>query len=156
MKPPVPPPPAKLKLYSGLVIFRPSSFHHRRLTLTYFTTSLRRVLPYKQASSRATKSFHSRLPPPPPTASVHPSCDSSNTSRRFALGASNVCLVGENPTCSVPVAMRGSLVIRLRPFTNFEYTPPPAASIHSACLFSTDTMRYTCTVFAVVLRVISR
>ena len=34
--------------------------------------------------------------------SVHPSCDSPNTSRRFALGASNVCLVGENPTCSVP------------------------------------------------------
>ena len=33
---------------------------------------------------------------------VHPSCDSSNTSRRFALGASNVCLLGENPTCSVP------------------------------------------------------
>ena len=30
------------------------------------------------------------------------SCDSPNTSRRFVLGASNVCLVGENPTCSVP------------------------------------------------------
>ena len=25
-----------------------------------------------------------------------------NTSRRFALGASSVCLVGENPTFSVP------------------------------------------------------
>ena len=24
------------------------------------------------------------------------------TSRRFALGVSNVCLIGENPTCSVP------------------------------------------------------
>ena len=33
---------------------------------------------------------------------AHPSCDSPNTSRRFALGASDVCLVGENPTCSVP------------------------------------------------------
>ena len=33
---------------------------------------------------------------------AHPSCDSPNTSRRFALGASNVCLVGENLTCSVP------------------------------------------------------
>ena len=32
----------------------------------------------------------------------HPSCDSSNTSRRLALVASNVCLLGENPTCSVP------------------------------------------------------
>ena len=31
-------------------------------------------------------------------------CESPNTSRRFALGASNVCLVGENPTCSVPPA----------------------------------------------------
>ena len=32
----------------------------------------------------------------------HPSRDSPNTSRRFALVASNVCLAGENPTCSVP------------------------------------------------------
>ena len=46
--------------------------------------------------------------------SSHPSCDSPNTSRRFALGASNVCLVGENPTFSVPVlyeGVRGSLVV---------------------------------------------
>ena len=34
--------------------------------------------------------------------SSRPSCDSPNTSRRFALGASDVCLVGENPTRSVP------------------------------------------------------
>ena len=33
---------------------------------------------------------------------VHPSRGSPNTSWRFTLGASNVCLVGENPTCSVP------------------------------------------------------
>ena len=37
---------------------------------------------------------------------------------RFALGASNACLVGENPTSSVPAllytGMRGSMVIRLR------------------------------------------
>ena len=32
--------------------------------------------------------------------SSHPPCYSPNTSRRFALGANNVCLVGENPTCS--------------------------------------------------------
>ena len=32
---------------------------------------------------------------------AHSSCDSPDTSRRFALFASNVCLVGENPTCSV-------------------------------------------------------
>ena len=31
-----------------------------------------------------------------------PSCDLPTTPRRFALGASNVCLVGEHPTCSVP------------------------------------------------------
>ena len=33
---------------------------------------------------------------------IQPSCDSPNTSRRFALGACNVGLVGENRTCSVP------------------------------------------------------
>ena len=33
-------------------------------------------------------------------------CDPPNTSRRFALGASNGCLVGGNPTCSVP-ALKG-------------------------------------------------
>ena len=33
---------------------------------------------------------------------VQLSLDSPKTSRRFALGARNVCLVGENPTCSVP------------------------------------------------------
>ena len=50
---------------------------------------------------------------------VHPSCDSPNTSRRFALGASNICLVGENPASSVQaqLGMRGSMVIRLRPST---------------------------------------
>ena len=34
---------------------------------------------------------------------AHPPCDSPNTSRRFALGAINICLVGGNLTCSVPV-----------------------------------------------------
>ena len=33
---------------------------------------------------------------------AHASCDSRNTSWRFALGASSVCVVGENLTCSVP------------------------------------------------------
>ena len=33
---------------------------------------------------------------------VHPSRDSPNTPRCFALGACNVCLVGEKPTSSVP------------------------------------------------------
>ena len=31
-----------------------------------------------------------------------PSCDSPNTSRCFALDPRDVCLVAENPTCSVP------------------------------------------------------
>ena len=35
-----------------------------------------------------------------------PACYSPNTSRRFALCASNVCRVGENPTCSVPALYR--------------------------------------------------
>ena len=37
---------------------------------------------------------------------AQPPCDSTNTSRRFALGARDVCLVGESPTCSVPVLYR--------------------------------------------------
>ena len=40
--------------------------------------------------------------PPPWKNAVYLSCDSPNTSRRFVLGASNACVVGENPTCSVP------------------------------------------------------
>ena len=46
------------------------------------------------------------MPPLPAGAAAHPSCDSPNTSRRFALDGSNVgnvCLVGENLTCFVPV-----------------------------------------------------
>ena len=34
---------------------------------------------------------------------VHPSCASTITSRLFVLGARDVCLVGENPTCVVSV-----------------------------------------------------
>ena len=36
----------------------------------------------------------------------HPSYDSTNTSPRFAVRASNVCPVGERPTCSV-LALHG-------------------------------------------------
>ena len=35
---------------------------------------------------------------------AHSSHDSPNTSRRFALGARDVCVVGENPTYSVPAS----------------------------------------------------
>ena len=44
-------------------------------------------------------------------------CDSPNTSRRFALDASNVCLVGENVLRPGTLG-EGSMVIRLRPCTN--------------------------------------
>ena len=33
---------------------------------------------------------------------LNPSCDSPDTSRHLTLGGSDVCLVGETPTCSVP------------------------------------------------------
>ena len=48
---------------------------------------------------------------------AHPSCDSPNISRRFALGARDVCLVGETPDVLRPpdiAAMRGSMALRLR------------------------------------------
>lgn len=51
-----------------------------------------------------------------------------NTLRRFAFGASIVCLVGEPPTCSVLalLGMRGSMVIiRLRPVMITSPTLPP-------------------------------
>ena len=61
---------------------------------------------------------------------AHPSCDSPNTSRRFALGASNVCLVVENPTCPVP-ALWDARVIPLWSYdyghAQTEYTPSPLA-----------------------------
>ena len=45
----------------------------------------------------------SLLPPPSSFSILKPSAlPLLNPSRRFALGARNVCLVGENPTCSVP------------------------------------------------------
>ena len=58
---------------------------------------------------------------------AHPSCDSPNTSGRFALGASNVCMVGENPRVLRPgiAGMRWSMVIRSRPCMIMS-TPLPA------------------------------
>ena len=43
-----------------------------------------------------------RLPSGSWSDAAQPSCDSPNTPRRFALGASNAGPVGENPTRSVP------------------------------------------------------
>ena len=60
-----------------------------------------------QRSSRITR--HHRIisscdpvnaPNPPPLRPA--SCDSLNSSRRFALGTRHACLVGENRACSVP------------------------------------------------------
>ena len=68
---------------------------------------------------------------------ARPSRDSPNTSRRFLLGAREVLLVAENPTCSIPalkgfgglwlfdVGTRGSLAIRLRPYMKMSTPPPP-------------------------------
>ena len=52
-------------------------------------------------------------PPRPQDNSPRQPFDLPNTSRRFALGASNVCLVGENADVLRPgvVGMRGSTVI---------------------------------------------
>ena len=57
---------------------------------------------------------------------VHSSCDSPSTSRRFALGASNVCLVGEKPTCSVPALLWGCEGLWLYDYRHArtESTPP--------------------------------
>ena len=56
---------------------------------------------------------------------------SSPETSRFApplVRASTICLVGENPTCSVPalyVGIRGSTVIHLRPCMAWVRPPPP-------------------------------
>ena len=58
---------------------------------------------------------------------AHPPCDSPNSSRPFALGASNVCLVGENPTCSVPALYGRDARVYGHPITATHgmNTPPP-------------------------------
>ena len=60
--------------------------------------------------------FVTFLPPP---------CDSPNTSRRFALGASNACLVGQKPDELRPgiIGMRRPMVMRQQPCM-IPSTPP--------------------------------
>ena len=71
--------------------FSSNSRHHRRRQAS--PPFIRRFCPYARKSasqavlSRMQLTLHATRP---------------NTSRRFALGASNVCLIGENQTCSVP------------------------------------------------------
>ena len=50
-------------------------------------------------------------------------CDSPSTSRRFALGSRDVCLVGENPTCSMP-ACRDARVYGLETTDMLEMSTP--------------------------------
>ena len=66
-------------------------------------------------------------PPPRPP--------SPNTSRRFALGAGNDCLVGENPTCSVSYRYcRDVRVNCLKTTAMHEInTPPPTPSLYIHC-----------------------
>ena len=64
-------------------------------------------------------------------------CDSPNTSRRFALGANinNVCRVGENPTCSFPALQRCEglyMVVRLRPCMIQAHPPSPRQRPHTS------------------------
>ena len=71
-------------------------------------------------------------PPPPVTSgswkdAARPSSDLMNTSRRFALGASYVCLVSDNPTCPVTALQEcdGLWSERLRPCTVSLVRPLP-------------------------------
>ena len=50
-----------------------------------------------------------------------------DTSRRFAFGASNVCLAGENSSCSVPV-LQGCEGLWYYGFALARYQVPPPAS----------------------------
>ena len=69
------------------------------------------------------------------TAVARLSWDSPNTPQRFVLGASNVCLVGENPTRSalalenIHIGMRGSTVNRLWRCTYIPPRPPDPAPL---------------------------
>ena len=70
-----------------------------------------------------------RLPYGSRKGAARPSCDPSNTSRHFALGAHDACLVGGNPTCSVP-ALWGceglvAMVLRLSLCMKLVHSPDP-------------------------------
>ena len=66
---------------------------------------------------------------------AHPSCESTNASRRVAVGVSHACLVGENPTCSVPAFQRCEGLWSDRQSTTTCVTmtaPPPFCSLHKS------------------------
>ena len=55
-------------------------------------------------------------------------CDLANTSRHYALGGSNVYVVGENPTCSVPACrdarVYGHATTAMREYRVYPNPPP--------------------------------
>ena len=63
---------------------------------------------------------------------VHPSFDSPNTSRRFALGASDVCLARESPTCSVSALWNATVYGHSTTAMHGRSTVPPHLPIVSA------------------------
>ena len=92
---------------------RESSDHVRVFMAKHPRGSLNTITPSLslEGATRESKSIHSTLSsickkvrlPSGSWWDAAISCDSPNTSRRLALGCSDVCLVGENPTHSVPV-----------------------------------------------------
>ena len=78
--------------------------HPRGSYIVYSLLSLEAATPENKSINWALLPTCNKSPPQQPffEGCSSPSCDSPNTSRRFELGASNVCLVGENPACSVP------------------------------------------------------
>ena len=77
--------------------------------------------------SQQQKALENNRTPPTLGIGLHSSCDSPNTSRRrFALCATSVCLVGENPTCSVPASIsRDARVYDHTTTAMHKLSPPP-------------------------------
>lgn len=70
----------------------------------------KQTLPFLTETESASPHYYNEIARPLARAALkvtykgsHPSCDSPNTSWRFQLGARDMCLVGGNLTCSVPV-----------------------------------------------------
>ena len=94
---------------SGIADTKHTSTHAQEDTLAHtcsHTLSKNNYTYSQNAKSKSRTNLHYIPPkhgiPVPSSLPVHPSCDSQNTSRRFAVGASNACRVGENPTYTVP------------------------------------------------------
>ena len=104
----IPPPPA-FQPHNNLSSINPSTVIRLGSCIATSTPPPRRRPKWPhQKVNIFVRSCHPYACPPHRRFSVgcHPSCDSRNTSRRFAPGARNACLAGENPTCSIP-ALQG-------------------------------------------------